>query len=108
MKAGMDSDHPQFGRQANSSGPSSGAIRHIGAMFGELREYEERRQEMMQIEEEELGFAPDKEEHVNEADVHARDSGSDGDSDASDGELAGEARQHLLSDIIGAIDTFCQ
>ena len=60
----------------------------------------------MQIEEEELGFAPDKEGPMNELEANTESSQSEKDSDASDGELAGEDRRNLFSDILGAINSF--
>ena len=49
---------------------------------------------------------PDKEEEVNELEANTDSSHSDNDSDASDGELAGEERRNLFSDILGAINSF--
>jgi hypothetical protein len=49
------------------------------------------REEMLKIEEEELGFVPDKDEpKLNEFEPNFDDSDSGHDSDASDGELGGK------------------
>ena len=62
---------------------------------------------MLKIEEEELGFVPDKDEQRPEdfePDFDISDAGED--SDASDGELGGKDKKDLFSDIIGAINQF--
>lgn len=56
---------------------------------------ERKRDEMEQVEEEELGFKPDAEC----IDIDAEDK-----SEGSDGELSGKDRQDLVADLIGAID----
>jgi len=64
---------------------------------------------MLKIEEEELGFAPDKDEPPQEEfepDFDNSESGQD--SDASDGELGGKDKRELFSDILGAIKAFNQ
>lgn len=60
---------------------------------------EGKREQMLQIEEEELGFAPDAGGggEAGEMDV-------DDKSEGSDGELCGKDRQDLVADLIGAID----
>ena len=60
---------------------------------------EGKRAQMQQIEEEELGFAPDAgaSGEPGEADTEEK-------SEGSDGELCGEDRRDLVADLIGAID----
>ena len=59
------------------------------------------RDEMLKIEEEELGFIPDMELPDIEDD-------SDSDSDCDDGELGGAMKQELFEDILGAINAFSE
>lgn len=72
-----------------------------------LQQEEDIREEMLKIEEEELGFAPDKDEPKQEEfEPDFDNSDSANDSDASDGELAGKDKKGLFSDILGAIKAF--
>ena len=60
---------------------------------------EGKRGQMLQIEEEELGFAPDAGAGGNAGEVETEEK-----SEGSDGELCGEDRRDLVADLIGAID----
>jgi len=60
---------------------------------------EGKRGQMMEIEEEELGFAPDA-----GGGGEAGETETDEKSEGSDGELCGKDRQDLVADLIGAID----
>ena len=60
---------------------------------------EGKRGQMLQIEEEELGFAPDAGAAGNAGEVETEEK-----SEGSDGELCGEDRRDLVADLIGAID----
>jgi len=77
----------------------AGKTRNLQALFDQLMAEEGKRGQMLQIEEEELGFAPD-------AGAGGPASEMDGDekSEGSDGELCGKDRQDLVADLIGAID----
>ena len=91
--------------QGKDVAKASGGIRSIKAIFQMLQREEEFHDEMLKIEEEELGYAPDKEQERPEEfepDFDISDGGED--SDASDGELAGKDRKDLFNDIIGAIN----
>ena len=73
--------------------------RNLQALFDQLMAEEGKRGQMLQIEEEELGFAPDA-----GAGGNASEAETDEKSEGSDGELCGKDRQDLVSDLIGAID----
>jgi hypothetical protein len=68
-------------------------------LLDQLMAEEGKRGQMLQIEEEELGFAPDAGGGGN-----ASEAETDEKSEGSDGELCGKDRQDLVSDLIGAID----
>ena len=69
----------------------AGGIRRMKDLFGSLQREEEQREEMLKVEEEELGFVPDKDEpKQNEFEPDFDNSDSGQDSDASDGELGGK------------------
>jgi hypothetical protein len=70
---------------------------------------EEQREEMLKIEEDELGFIPDNDEILLdfEPDFDNSDSEAD-DSDADDGELGGKDKKDLFADIMGAINAFSE
>ena len=63
---------------------------------------------MLKIEEEELGFIPDNDEMLEDFQPDFDNSDSGTDSDADDGELGGQARKDLFSDIIGTINAFSE
>ena len=67
-------------------------IRNIKALFGSIQEDEDKREEALKVEEEELGFIPDKdEEHAENLEKNSQESDPDS---GSDGELG------ALSDIM--------
>ena len=71
----------------------------IARLASVIKTEEGKRGQMLQIEEEELGFAPDA-----GAGGNASEAETDEKSEGSDGELCGKDRQDLVSDLIGAID----
>ena len=89
--------------------PKSDGIRNFKDILGLLQKDDEIHEEQMMIEEEELGFVPDKEDPVEEFEPKFDQSQSGVDSnqsDDSDGELGGKDRQDLFSDIFSAIKEF--
>ena len=84
---------------AGQQGQTGAKPRNLQALFDQLMAEESKRGQMLQIEEEELGFAPDAGGGGN-----ASEAETDEKSEGSDGELCGKDRQDLVADLIGAID----
>jgi len=125
------SKNTQRSKGSNQAASKQGATRTMKSLFQQLEQEEGRRDEMAKVEVEELGFDPDREEieerkkpaeenkddsSLFQPDFDHSEGGKDktkhdqeeGDSDASDGELDGEARKALFDDIFTAIDEFSQ
>ena len=103
-----DSDEERAqSKQRTKTSKNEAGIRDIKSLFAQLQQDEDAREEMMKIEEEELGFAPDNDEVFNEFEP-AFDNSDDNatDSDADYGELGGSAKLDLFNDIMGAIKAF--